>query len=129
MDMLVGEVTNEHVHSSSRNYKEEFLNKINDDFNMPEALALTWELIKDHSIEAKEKIALMLDFDRVFGFSLKTVLDMKEEIPMEIIALAEMRKNMRKEKKWDEADALRKEIENRGFEVKDVENGFLIKPR
>ncbi len=121
-----GEVTNEHVHSSSRNYKEEFLKKINDDFNMPEALALTWELIKDHSVEAKEKIALMLDFDKVFGFGLKAVMDMKEEIPQEIRALAEIREEARKNKEWEKSDALRIEIESRGFEIKDTDESFQI---
>jgi cysteinyl-tRNA synthetase len=128
----LGEVTNEHIHAHGdpRDYRAEFLAKINDDFNTPEALALTWELIKDHSVEAKEKIALMLDFDRVFGLGLKAVMEMKNEekenIPAEITLLAEARKMARDNKEWDKADALRKEIENRGFGIKDVGESFEI---
>ncbi len=128
----LGEVTNEHIHAHGdpRDYKAEFLAKINDDFNTPEALALTWELIKDHSVEAKEKIAMMLDFDRVFGLGLKAVMEMKNEekenIPAEITLLAEARKMARDNKEWDKADALRKEIEGRGFVIKDVGESFEI---
>jgi cysteinyl-tRNA synthetase len=128
----LGEVKNEHIHAHGepRDYRAEFLAKINDDFNTPEALALTWELIKDHSVEAKEKIALMLDFDRVFGLGLKAVMEMKNEekenIPAEITLLAEARKMARDNKEWDKADALRKEIESRGYEIKDVSESFEI---
>ncbi|MEK7213685.1 MAG: cysteine--tRNA ligase [Patescibacteria group bacterium] len=124
----LGEVEHEHIHASAivRDYKNEFLSKINDDFNMPEAIALTWDLIKDHTVEAKKKVKLMLDFDRVFGFGLKGVADMKEEIPAEVIALAETREIARKAKEWDKADALRKEIETRGFEIKDTDESFEL---
>jgi cysteinyl-tRNA synthetase len=97
---------------------------------MPEALALAWELIKDHSLESKEKISLLLDFDRVFGFGLKSILEMKkgekDSIPKEIIALAETREQARKNKKWEMADALRLEIENRGYLLKDTDDGFVL---
>ncbi len=122
----LGEVQNEHIHPSPtpRDYRGEFIDKINDDLNMPEAIALTWELIKDHSVEAKEKIKLMLDFDKVFGFGLQAVLDTKldekEEMPMEVKLLIETREEARKNKEWDKADALRKEIESRGFKIKDT---------
>jgi cysteinyl-tRNA synthetase len=94
---------------------------------MPEALALAWELIKDHTIEADEKVKLLLDFDRVFGFGLKTIIEMKNDensiIPVEITALAEAREDARKNKEWDKADALRSEIAQRGYEIKDGSDG------
>jgi cysteinyl-tRNA synthetase len=129
----LGEVEHEHIHASAnpRDYKVEFLAKINDDFNLPEALALSWELIKDHSVEAHEKVELLLDFDKVFGFGLQAVMDMKKEekdsIPLEVTALVEARELARKSKDFVQADALRKEIESRGYEVKDTENGPEVK--
>lgn len=126
----------EHVHISEYklDYKKEFINRINNDLDTPRALALVWELIKDDGIEAKEKVALLLDFDKVFGFGLQAVIDMKNnenddktKIPSEIQALGEARSEARKNKEWDKADALRKEITSRGYEVKDTEEGFEIK--
>jgi cysteinyl-tRNA synthetase len=129
----LGEVEHEHIHASAnpRDYRAEFLARINDDFNLPEALALSWELIKDHSVEAHEKVELLLDFDKVFGFGLQAVMDMKKEekdsIPVEVTALVEARELARKGKDFVQADALRKEIESRGYEVKDTENGPEVK--
>jgi cysteinyl-tRNA synthetase len=119
------EVKHEHIHAAAnpRNYKQEFLERINDDFNMPEAIALTWELIKDHGIESKEKVDLLLTFDQVLGLGLNGIIDIKQEIPPEITALAEIRDEARKNKEWDKADALRKEIEERGYEIKDNNQG------
>lgn len=127
------EVKNEHIHQSSnpRDYRQEFLNKINDDFNMPEAIALAWELIKDHSVEAKNKIEILLDFDKVLGIGLQGVMDLRENEeenpPPEIKALADARQEARTKKEWEKADAIRKEIEERGYEIKDFEDGFKIK--
>lgn len=129
----LNEVKNEHIHASAnpRDYMNEFTKCINDDFNTPEALALAWELIKDHTVEAKDKIDILLDFDKIFGFGLKAILEMrddrKESIPSEITALADARFDARKNKEWDKADALRIEIESRGYVVKDTDNGYEIK--
>jgi len=122
----------EHVHISAnpRDYKNEFLKAINDDLNMPEALALAWELIKDHEIEAKNKVEILLDFDKVLGLGLHAVINIqKEEIPAEITLLAETREEARKEKDFAKADALRKEIEGRGYEIKDIDKGFELKKK
>ena len=128
-----GEVQNEHVHAAAepRDYQKEFNEKINNDFDMPGAVALMWDLIKDHTVVAKEKIELLLSFDEVFGLGLHVVRDMKDEmneaIPAEITALAEARELARTSKEFDKADALRKEITDRGYEVKDNPEGYILK--
>jgi cysteinyl-tRNA synthetase len=126
------ETTHEHIHASAtpRDYRGEFLAKVNDDFNMPEAVALTWELIKDHTVESKEKVALMLDFDKVLGLGLQGVMNtIEEKIPAEITLLAEAREEARKAKDFAQADAMRKEIESRGFEIKDGSDGFELRKK
>ncbi|MEK7464127.1 MAG: cysteine--tRNA ligase [Patescibacteria group bacterium] len=129
----LGEVQNEHVHAAAnpREYAKEFSDKITNDLDTPGAVALMWDLIKDHSVEAKEKIELMLDFDEVFGLGLHVVLNMKDEmneaIPAEITALAEARELARVAKEFDKADALRKEISTRGYEIKDNPEGYILK--
>jgi cysteinyl-tRNA synthetase len=121
----------EHIHShgENRDYRSEFIDNINDDFDMPKALALTWDMIKDHSIPAKDKVNMLLDFDKVFGLGLDKVKEIKQEIPEEVIVLAEARDQARDDKEWDKADALRIEIENRGYTVKDTPSGFEIKKK
>jgi len=106
-------------------YKEKFLEYVNDDLNMPKALALTWKLIDDKSISNKEKYQLLLDFDKVFGLNLKEVK--QEKIPREIKKLAEQREKYRKQKQWKQADEIRKEIENLGYIVEDTDKGYRVK--
>lgn len=129
--MRLQEVEHEHVHAVAhpRNYAQEFKERISDDFDMPGAVALMWDMIKDHSLESHEKIELLLSFDKVFGLGLHAVdILRKEEIPFEVKALAEAREEARKAKEWDKSDALRKEILARGYEVIDEKDGFRLKP-
>ena len=111
-------------------YFKEFESYITDDFNMPQAVALMWKMAKDTSLTSSEKYLIALNFDRVFGLGFdKLSYVEKEEIPLEIMALAEARQQARIEKDWQKADALRQEIEERGFIVSDTpdtESGFSL---
>ena len=108
-------------------YQKRFKEIVNDDFDMPRATALVWELLKDASLNNADKRATLLDFDRVFGLKLGTVPRMEEEaIPEEVRALAEAREEARRGKDWKKADALRAEIGARGFAVKDTDTGFKL---
>lgn len=124
-----------HVHHAQvagpTDYKDEFRKIVTDDFNMPSAIALVWKLIKDPAMESKEKSILLLDFDKVFGLGLSAVLEMTkqdiENIPAEVTALMSAREDARVSKEFEKADALRKEIEARGYSVKDTDEGPQIK--
>lgn len=102
-------------------YEKEFLDHINDDLNLPRALALLWKLIEDDKIDYKSAIK----FDSVLGLELDK--EKKEKIPKEIIKLAGERDRLRKEKKWKEADIVRDKIAKLGYIVEDSDSGFKIK--
>ncbi len=103
-----------------------FTEAINDDLNMPEALALVWKIIKDESVSPADKKATILEFDKVLGLELDKVETI--EIPEYITELVQAREEARKNKDWAEADRLRDEIQHAGFMVKDTENGPQILP-
>ncbi|OHA23959.1 MAG: cysteine--tRNA ligase [Candidatus Taylorbacteria bacterium RIFCSPLOWO2_01_FULL_44_26] len=108
-------------------YQQRFQTFINDDLDLPQALALAWELIKDGSYSAADKKASLLDFDRVFGLKLASAPRAEyQDIPAEIQALGSARQQARLEKDWAKADALRAEIEARGFVVSDTPEGMTI---
>lgn len=110
-----------------KDYEDRFISYINDDLNTPQAIALVWEIMKDTGISEADKKATILRFDKVLGLMLDTIpAETHEEIPAEIIALSEAREDARKVKDWDKADALRKEIESRGYDVSDTEKGLKI---
>lgn len=105
-------------------YAKKFLDYISNDLDMPKALALVWDIIKDDNISDKEKYDLILDFDKVFSLNLKQE---KIEVPEEITNLANEREIYRKEKNFEKSDEIRKTIESKGYIIKDEEGGFLIK--
>jgi cysteinyl-tRNA synthetase len=105
-------------------YKNEFLKTVNDDLDMPKALALMWKMIKDDLISDQEKYSLLIDFDNVFGLELKKIK--KTKIPKEIKELAEKREDFRKKKDWTAADEIRKKIESLGYGVEDSGQGVKI---
>ncbi|MBU6231990.1 cysteine--tRNA ligase [Patescibacteria group bacterium] len=112
-------------------YKDRFLGFVNDDLNTPKAVALTWELLKDGSQPDADKRATILDFDRVFGLRLASgprFHASPADIPAEITALAEAREEARRTKDWKKADALRSEIESRGFRISDKPKGYSLEP-
>jgi cysteinyl-tRNA synthetase len=117
-------------------YKQRFQAFINDDLDIPQALALIWDLIKDPAYPPENKRATVIDFDCVLGLNIAAVPYMNgleeaavEDAPLEITVLAEARLEARRAKDWAKADALRSEIQERGFDVVDTDNGFKIVTR
>ncbi|MFH0831653.1 MAG: cysteine--tRNA ligase [archaeon] len=107
-------------------YKQEFLEAVNDDLNMPKALALFHTMLKSGQLKNSEKYSLILDFDKVFGLN----LDKEEKailIPEEIKKLAADRENARTAGMWAVADSLREKIKSLGYSVDDTEHGAEIK--
>ncbi len=109
------------------NYKKEFLIYISDDFNIPAALSLAWEVVKDEFLPYFEKKKLILDFDKVFGLKLDEIKEEKITIPAEIQNLIEQRKKARSNKDWKRADEIRYEIKKNGFIIEDLGDHITIK--
>jgi cysteinyl-tRNA synthetase len=109
-------------------YLERFTEMINDDLNLPRALALTWELVRA-DLPAAVRKATLLQFDAVLGLGLAEWKPPVEEVPEEIQELVALRQQARAEKRWQDADALRERIMNAGWELMDTPEGPKLKPR
>ncbi|MFA5841564.1 MAG: cysteine--tRNA ligase [Candidatus Paceibacterota bacterium] len=105
-------------------YKAEFESFIYDDLDTPKAIALTWDLAKDPEVLPEDKKATILYFDEVLGLNLKNLK--QEEIPTDIAELAKKRETAREEKNWHLSDEIRRNIEARGYDLKDTEDGPKI---
>jgi len=107
----------------NKKYLADFENAINDDLNMPKALSILWNFLRDKKAEGKIKTTEKMD--KIFGLGL---LEKEEtKIPERIKKLADERKKRREEKNWGKADELRKEIEKQGYRVEDTAKGQKIK--
>lgn len=110
-------------------YNAAFKSAIGKDLNIPQALAVVWEVVKTN-IAARDKLDLILEFDEVLGLNLRNAPTQPvEEIPGHIGALVRKRDALRTKGKFTEADAVRHEIEEKGFEIEDTPMGTRVKPK
>jgi len=107
-----------------KNYKTKFLETVNDDLEIPRALAVVWEVVKDDTLSSAVKYKTLIDFDRVLGLGLDTVKAPKSDsMPADVQYLVDRRKTARDTKDWEKSDELRDKIANLGYTVKDTDNG------
>jgi cysteinyl-tRNA synthetase len=96
---------------------ERFAAALDDDFNTPEALAIMhgW---RDHEL-LRRGLAV---------FGLESLADVSEDVPADVIQLAERRREARVAGDFAEADRLRGELEQAGWELRDVaeEPGYRL---
>jgi cysteinyl-tRNA synthetase len=110
--------------SASESFKTKFIGKVNDDLNMPRALAVVQEMLKSDISDA-DKLATILDFDRVLGLSLDQV-DKSETLPEEIQKLIDDRQAARAAKDWAKSDQLRDALQDMGYAVHDTKDGMKV---
>jgi cysteinyl-tRNA synthetase len=97
---------------------QELVDVLDDDFNTPEALAV---LHRWRAAGALDELRRALE---LFGISASSA-----DAPDDIRELAEARQNARGERDFSRADELRGAIEERGWEVRDVEGGYQLVPK
>ena len=118
---LVGEEIVEE--SFVKEFETRFLEAINDDLNMPQALSVIWDVVK---YEKKSKLfaELLLKFDTVLGLNIDK--EEKIDLPEEIKKIIEERKQARSNKDWNKSDELRDKLISLGYTVKDTKDGMEV---
>lgn len=109
--------------------KKGFDKEMDDDLNVPGALASIFDLVRAvnklmdekniSSEDCKTVRDTMMKFDQVLGVLEKE----KKELPDWARELIEKREKMRKEKKWERADQVRDELKEKGIVVEDTPQG------
>jgi cysteinyl-tRNA synthetase len=102
-------------------YIRKFEERINDDLDMPGALAVLWEMLRDGSATGKKKTVERMD--KIFG------LKLFPKIPKEIKDLAEKRLKARLEEDWKQSDILREELLRKGWGIKDFGKGYGLEKK
>jgi len=107
---------------------ERFTAFVNDDLNVPRALALAWDVLRGE-LPAGVKRATLARFDRVFGLGLAEWTPREDVAGDDVKALADARAAARKSKNWGEADRLRAKLQDAGWEMEDRPDGYTLKRR
>jgi len=102
-----------------------FMEKLNDDLNFPQALALGFEVLKS-DLAAGIKKATLLKFDEAFGFGLASWKPKIDVVPTDVRAVAEARWAARNAKDWADADRLRGELAALGWSMKDGKDSYVL---
>ena len=115
-----------------------FEEAIGDDMNTSKALAVLWETVKTGK-PANQVAATLVEMDRILGLDLRKAGKRLEELRgiqtqslkhgQHARELAQKRAELRQQKQFAEADALRDEIASLGFIVEDASQGFTLKPK
>lgn len=109
--------------------KDGFITAMEDDLNTADALGMIFEMVReintffiDNKDGANEAKAVLSELCGVLGLK----LDIKEDIPKEVIDLCDQRVVAKKNKDFAASDALRDKIKELGYTVKDTRDGYSL---
>lgn len=106
---------------------QKFREKIEDDLNTPEALAVMWSLVNNEDLDSGVKSATILKLDEVMGLDLDRFVSKPLQISEEVQKLLNDREQAREAMDWKKSDSLRDEIKSLGFVVEDGESGQSLR--
>lgn len=109
-------------------HRELFLAAVNDDLNMPRAMAAVQALLKSEASDA-DKVATVMEFDTaVLGLDLDR-RETESALPEDVQALVDRRQAARTAKDWSLSDQLRDELSAMGYSVQDSPDGMKVTRR
>ncbi len=103
-------------------YLARFEVELGNDLNLPRALALAWEMLKSDLPDGVKK-ATMLRFDDAFGLRLAQWQPAVISLPPALLAVIRERELARNERRWPDADRLRAQARELGYELDDTPQG------
>ena len=101
-------------------FEKKFEVAINDDLNTPEALAVLQALLKS-ALPSSAKRAAIIKFDKVLGLGLN-IYKVEKKLSPAIQNLIDQRQEARKNKDYQKSDELRRQLEEKGIKIKDLQN-------
>jgi len=125
---VAGKVTSKSIDGAS--FKQRFIESMEDDFNTAQAIAVLFDLVKEINRGAddgkviSEAQKTLTELAKVLGFTLKGRSQQhSDEFKTGIDLLVQKRINMRKQKRWKEADEVRAELLKQGITLEDTADG------
>ncbi len=118
--------TQDFAQEKAQEYKDKFLEAINDDLNYPLAIGVLWTLLKSEP-KSKKVYDLVIDFDKALGLDLQNAQpEQTQEVPQEIKNIAEERLIARQNKDWAKSDELRDKLLALGYKIKDSKDAYEL---
>ncbi len=123
-------------------WNEAFMAAIDNDLNMPQAMAIVWKMLHTPAddLSATAKLGLLVDWDRILGFGLEDYIrgdkallrhdpaTTLQQLPAELADTVRQRESLRRRQNYTQADALRNQLLETGYEVRDTKAGTIVIP-
>jgi cysteinyl-tRNA synthetase len=117
----------EESHEDSTNpLRERFWQAVEDDLNIPSAMAATWEAARSTSLDDACRSSLLLEFDEVLGLGLHESAHNLENAATERHDFTDRIQRARSAGNYREADELRRAMNVEGFEVRETNDGVEL---
>ena len=122
-------------------YHQAFIAAMDDDLNLPRAMAVVWTMLRDATVPSELRLALLYDVDQILGFDFAADVARYAErhhtgseagagqiahietdttdVPEPVLTLAQERAQERVAHNYAAADALRARIAEAGYDVRD----------
>ena len=108
-------------------YRRRFWDTIDNDLDLPGAVALTWEMVRAE-IPDRHKLDLVLEFDQMFGLDLHKSPS-ANNVGEDIAVAVKHRDTFRQQETFDTADSMRNQLAADGYVVEDALDGTRVRPK
>jgi len=104
---------------------QSFRDALANDLNVPQALVAFWELIKEETITAQQRLGAALEMDRVLALGIASIEPQRlvPELEAEVKALIDQREQARRGKDYARADEIRNRLRQMGVVLEDTPAG------
>jgi cysteinyl-tRNA synthetase len=109
---------------------EAFKAAVREDLNMPKAMAVLWEVVRDDHVAAAEAVATAEEMDTVLGLELVPESARRRAVDMSVGVIRPMiqdRHDARRRKDFDRADEIRRQLAEQGYVLEDTPRGTRLK--
>ena len=104
-----------------------FWEHVNNDLDMPAALALTWDVVRS-DLPVKARLLVLQELDSVLGLGLDR-MPASYPMPQDISSSLERRSTLRTAHEYQDADSVREDISRAGFLVRDEYSQSRSRPK
>jgi cysteinyl-tRNA synthetase len=114
-------------------FKERFIEAMDDDFNAPQAVAAMFDLVREinrgneKGMDVSKAKEMLKELAGVIGFTLQETKKVSGEIEAKIDDLIAKRNAYRKAKEWKQADEVRNQLTEMGVAIEDTPKGTTWK--
>lgn len=99
-------------------YERDFMEAVENDLNLPKAISIMWEMLRSKN-EDRDKAHALIEMDKVLGLDIFENAAQLAEIPESVMKLVRDREELRRQRKFTQADHMRNKIEKMGYTLKD----------